>query len=84
MKVKEEIDVDTERVAGRNKDISPHPIIIKVYSKNVVDLTLVDLPGIAKVPTGDQPHDIEAKIVELVMKYIQPKTAIIMAVTAAN
>jgi replication fork clamp-binding protein CrfC len=52
-KVKEEIEADTERVAGRNKDISPHPIILKVYSRNVVDLTLVDLPGIAKVPTGD-------------------------------
>lgn len=82
--MKEEIEADTERVAGRNKDISPHPIILKVFSKNVVNLTLVDLPGIAKIPTGDQPHDIEAKIIELALKYIAPKTAIIMAVTAAN
>jgi dynamin 1-like protein len=36
----------------------------------VVDLTLVDLPGIAKVPTGDQPFDIEAKITDLVMMNI--------------
>lgn len=52
-KVKEEIENDTDRVAGRNKDISNKPIIVKIFSKNVVDLTLVDLPGIAKVPTGD-------------------------------
>lgn len=57
---------------------------MKIFSKHVVDLTLVDLPGIAKIPTGDQPHDIEAKIVGLTMKYIIPKTAIIMAVTPAN
>jgi dynamin 1-like protein len=83
-KVKEEIEADTDRVAGRNKDVSNIPILLKVYSKNVVDLSLVDLPGITKIPTGDQPHDIEAKISDLVMKYITPKTSIIMAVSAAN
>ena len=57
---------------------------MKIYSRTVVDLTLVDLPGITKIPTGDQPHDIEARINELTMKYITPKTAIIMAVCSAN
>jgi replication fork clamp-binding protein CrfC len=52
-KVKEEIEVDTERIAGKNKNISPDPIIVKIYSKSVVDLTLVDMPGMTKVPTGD-------------------------------
>ena len=37
-----------------------------------------------KIPTGDQPPDIERKIVDLCMKYITPKSAIIMAVSAAN
>jgi dynamin 1-like protein len=82
--VKDEIEVDTEKIAGRNKNISHQPIIIKIFSPSVVNLTLVDLPGIAKVPTGDQPFDIEKQITELCMKYISPKTAIIMAVTAAN
>jgi dynamin 1-like protein len=45
--------MDTDRVCGRNKDISSAPIIVKVYSRNVVDLTLVDLPGMTKIPTGD-------------------------------
>ena len=76
--------MDTIKVCGSNKDISHIPIIVKIYSRNVVDLTMVDLPGITKIPTGDQPHDIEAKINELTMTYIKPRTAIIMAVCAAN
>ena len=45
--------MDTDRICGRNKDISPTPMIVKVFSRSVVDLTLVDLPGITKIPTGD-------------------------------
>jgi dynamin 1-like protein len=83
-KVKEEIEVDTDRRAGKNKGISPEPIIVKIFSRTVVDLTLVDLPGMTKVPTGDQQHNIEQMIAELNMRYITPKNAIIMAVCAAN
>lgn len=83
-KVKEEIEVDTERVAGRNKNISPEPIIVKIFSRAVVDLTLVDMPGMTKIPTGDQPIDIEAKINELSLRYVTPKSSIIMAVCAGN
>lgn len=82
--MKEEIEVDTERVAGKNKNISFEPIIVKIYSRTVVDLTLVDMPGITKIPTGDQPLDIEAKINELNLKYVSSKHSIIMAVCAAN
>lgn len=45
--------MDTERVAGRNKNISAEPIIVKIFSRGVVDLTLVDMPGMTKIPTGD-------------------------------
>jgi dynamin 1-like protein len=37
-----------------------------------------------KIPTGDQPMDIEAKINELNLKFVAQKHAIIMAVCAAN
>lgn len=76
--------MDTERVCGRNKDINPTPIIVKVFSRGVVDLTLVDLPGMTKIPTGDQPMDIERKILDLCYQFIIQKTAIIMAVSPAN
>lgn len=58
--------------------------MLKIFSPKVVDLIMVDLPGMTKVPTGDQPKDIEHKIEDLCLKYIIPKTAIIMAVTPAN
>jgi len=64
--------------------ISPIPINLKVYSPNVLNLTLVDLPGMTKVPVGDQPRDIEQQIRAMCLKYITPKNAIILAVTAAN
>jgi len=32
-KVKEEIEVDTERIAGKNKNIAYHPIIVKIFSR---------------------------------------------------
>lgn len=47
-----EIEYDTDLVAGTNKGICPKEIRLTVYSPNVVNLTLVDLPGFAKVPVG--------------------------------
>lgn len=82
--VREEIERETERVCGTNKGICPEPITLGVYSKNVVNLTLVDLPGLTKNPVGDQPEDIEIQIRELVIKYIRNPNSIILAVTAAN
>lgn len=71
-------------MAGENKGICPEPINLKIFSTRVVNLTLVDLPGITKVPVGDQPEDIEDQIKELVFKYIENPNCIILAVTAAN
>lgn len=82
--VREEIEKETERVCGANKGIHAEPITLGVYSRNVVNLTLVDLPGLTKNPVGDQPEDIEIQIRELVSKYIRNPNSIILAVTAAN
>ncbi|XP_028287948.1 dynamin-1-like protein isoform X2 [Parambassis ranga] len=82
--IRQEIEAETERVSGNNKGISDEPIHLKVFSPYVVNLTLVDLPGITKVPVGDQPKDIEIQIRELILKYISNPNSIILAVTAAN
>ncbi|CAC5411716.1 DNM1L [Mytilus coruscus] len=71
-------------MGGTNKAICPEPITLKVYSSKVVNLTLVDLPGLTKVPVGDQPEDIEDQIIEMSHKYISNPNSIILAVTAAN
>ncbi|XP_041343384.1 dynamin-1-like protein isoform X1 [Pyrgilauda ruficollis] len=82
--IRQEIESETERISGNNKGISPEPIHLKIFSSNVVNLTLVDLPGMTKVPVGDQPKDIELQIRELILQFISNPNSIILAVTAAN
>ncbi|XP_060800838.1 dynamin-1-like protein isoform X6 [Amyelois transitella] len=82
--IRQEIERETDRMAGSNKGICPEPISLKIFSTTVVNLTLVDLPGITKVPIGDQPEDIENQIRNLIIKYISNPNSIILAVTAAN
>ncbi|CAH0557170.1 unnamed protein product [Brassicogethes aeneus] len=79
-----EIEEETNRIAGSNKGICPEPINLKIYSTKVVNLTLVDLPGITKVPVGDQPADIEQQIRDLLLKYTSNPNSIILAVVTAN
>ncbi|XP_073477992.1 dynamin-1-like protein isoform X4 [Aquarana catesbeiana] len=82
--IRQEIENETERISGNNKGISSEPIHLKIFSPHVVNLTLVDLPGLTKVPVGDQPKDIEVQIRELIFRYISNPNSIILAVTAAN
>jgi len=82
--VRKEIEEETQKIAGQNKGISSMPIIVRIFSPNVVDLNIVDLPGITKIPVGDQPPDIEERIREIVLTYVKNPNTIILAVTAAN
>ncbi|XP_034094962.1 dynamin-2-like isoform X4 [Gymnodraco acuticeps] len=82
--VRLEIEAETERVTGSNKGISTVPINLRVYSPNVLNLTLIDLPGMTKVAVGDQPVDIEHQIMEMLMQFITKDSCLILAVTPAN
>lgn len=82
--IRREIQMETEREAGGNKGVSDKQIRLKIFSPNVLDITLVDLPGITKVPVGDQPSDIEARIRTMIMSYIKLPSCLILAVTPAN
>ncbi|XP_072005639.1 dynamin-2 isoform X1 [Engystomops pustulosus] len=82
--VRQEIEAETERVTGTNKGISPVPINLRVYSPHVLNLTLIDLPGITKVPVGDQPQDIEYQIRDMILQFISRESCLILAVTPAN
>lgn len=82
--IRHEIEAETDRMAGANKGVCSEPINLKIYSTRVVNLTLVDLPGMTKVPVGDQPEDIEKQIKDLLVKHIENPNSIILAVTAAN
>ncbi|XP_072935063.1 dynamin isoform X5 [Epargyreus clarus] len=82
--VRGEIEAETDRVTGSNKGISPVPINLRVYSPNVLNLTLIDLPGLTKVPIGDQPIDIEQQIKGMIFQFIRRESCLILAVTPAN
>ncbi|KAK9494768.1 Dynamin central region-domain-containing protein [Lipomyces doorenjongii] len=82
--VRREIENDTVRIAGNNKGINKQPINLKIFSPHVLNLTLVDLPGLTKIPIGDQPTDIERQTRSLILEYINKPNSIILAVSPAN
>ncbi|KAK9765727.1 Dynamin- GTPase protein [Basidiobolus ranarum] len=82
--VRAEIEKETLRIAGSNKGISRVPIHLKIYSTEVLNLTLVDLPGLTKIPIGDQPTDIEKQTRQLIFEYIAKPNSVILAVSPAN
>uniref|UniRef100_A0A672HJ86 Dynamin-2 n=1 Tax=Salarias fasciatus TaxID=181472 RepID=A0A672HJ86_SALFA len=82
--VRLEIEAETDRITGSNKGISPIPINLRVYSPHVLNLTLIDLPGMTKVAVGDQPVDIEHQIRDMLLQFITKESCLILAVTPAN
>ncbi|XP_051906373.1 dynamin-1a isoform X10 [Hippocampus zosterae] len=82
--VRQEIEAETDRMTGANKGISPVPINLRVYSPHVLNLTLVDLPGMTKVPVGDQPADIETQIREMLLQFVTKDNCLMLAVSPAN
>eukprot|EP00198_Chlamydomonas_reinhardtii_P011594 XP_001700931.1 dynamin-related GTPase [Chlamydomonas reinhardtii] len=69
---------------GGTKVVSPDPIYLTVYSVNVPNLTLVDMPGLTKVPIDGQPASIVQELDDMARQYVKSDNAIILAVTPAN
>ena len=82
--VRKEIEAETDRMTGSNRGISPIPINLRVFSPNVLNLTLVDLPGMTRVAVGDQPKDIENQIRDMLYQFITKDSCLILAVSPAN
>ena len=82
--IREEITKETDREVKSKYGISSKPINLKIYSPDVLDLTVIDLPGLTKKPIGDQPEDIEARLEQMIFEYIKRENCLILAVTAAN
>ncbi|CCW67303.1 unnamed protein product [Phytomonas sp. Hart1] len=81
--IRNEIARRTTEVAGPSA-ITDKPINLKVYSAHVLNLTMVDLPGLVMNAVGDQPKDIDRQIKEMVTRYVAPKNTIILAISPAN
>ncbi|CAN1793923.1 Phragmoplastin DRP1B [Linum perenne] len=82
--LRQEISDETDRETGRSKQISTVPIHLSIFSPNVVNLTLVDLPGLTKVAIDGQPESIVQDIDNMVRSYIEKPNCIILAISPAN
>ena len=84
IKVRETIEALTDEVCGKDKNILDKPIVLNVYSQTCPDLTLVDLPGVTRVPIEGQPKNIEEITKNMAIRYIEDPLTIILCVIAAN
>ncbi|XP_042008716.1 phragmoplastin DRP1C isoform X1 [Salvia splendens] len=82
--VRKEIADETDRITGQTKQISNVPIQLSIYSPNVVNLTLIDLPGLTKVAVEGQPESIVQDIEMMVRSYVEKPNCIILAISPAN
>ncbi|KAJ6878012.1 hypothetical protein NC651_030681 [Populus alba x Populus x berolinensis] len=73
--VADAINLATDEIAGNGKDISDTELTLVVKKNGVPDLTLVDLPGITRVPVH---------IANIIMKYISPAESVILNVLSAS
>ncbi|XP_006886828.1 PREDICTED: interferon-induced GTP-binding protein Mx2 [Elephantulus edwardii] len=71
-------------IAGCGVGISHELINLEITSREVPDLTLIDLPGITRVAVGNQPQDIGRKIKALIKSYIQRQQTINLVVVPCN
>lgn len=82
--VRKEIQDETDRITGKTKQISPIPIHLSIYSPKVVNLTLIDLPGLTKVAVEGQSENIVEDIENMVRLYVGKPNSIILAISPAN
>lgn len=78
------INKATDKLAGGNKDVRDAPISLLIRKPNAPDLTMVDLPGITRVPVHGQPGNIYEQIQAMIMRYITPSASIILNVLSAQ
>ncbi|KAH8065513.1 hypothetical protein JL720_12743 [Aureococcus anophagefferens] len=82
--VRREIEDRTAAVAGPGKGICGTPIVLRVHASGAPALTLVDLPGVTKVPVRGQPDDIGDTIRALCQAFAANPRSILLCVSAAT
>ncbi|XP_029907834.1 interferon-induced GTP-binding protein Mx [Myripristis murdjan] len=71
-------------MAGVGVGISDDLISLEIASPDVPDLTLIDLPGIARVAVKGQPENIGDQIKRLISKFITKQETISLVVVPCN
>lgn len=81
-----EMELQTNRRAGNGKNISTKSILVRVYGKDIPNLSLIDLPGITMTALTDrgQPKDIKEQIRQMIGNFVSKEKTIILAVMPAR
>ncbi|XP_051269579.1 interferon-induced GTP-binding protein Mx isoform X1 [Dicentrarchus labrax] len=82
--VEKKIREAQNKIAGPGSGISEDLISLEIASPDVPDLTLIDLPGIARVAVKGQPENIGDQIKRLIQKYITKQETISLVVVPCN
>lgn len=82
--MKSTIEFLTDKVAGKTKNIVDKPITLTVYSHTCPDLTMIDLPGITRIPIDGQDANIEQITRGMAHRYVNDPRTIILCVLPAN
>uniref|UniRef100_A0AAR2II93 Interferon-induced GTP-binding protein Mx n=1 Tax=Pygocentrus nattereri TaxID=42514 RepID=A0AAR2II93_PYGNA len=84
VEVEKKIREAQDEMAGVGVGISDDLISLEITSADVPDLTLIDLPGIARVAVKGQPEDIGDQIKRLIRKFITKQETISLVVVPCN
>ncbi|XP_056588126.1 interferon-induced GTP-binding protein MxB-like [Triplophysa dalaica] len=82
--VEKKIREAQDKIAGPGVSISEDLISLQITSPNVPDLTLIDLPGIARVAVKGQPENIGEQIKRLIKKFVTKQETINLVVVPCN
>uniref|UniRef100_A0A3B3I179 Interferon-induced GTP-binding protein Mx n=1 Tax=Oryzias latipes TaxID=8090 RepID=A0A3B3I179_ORYLA len=82
--VEKKIREAQDDMAGVGLGISDELISLEIASPDVPDLTLIDLPGIARVAVKGQPENIGDQIKRLIQKFITKQETISLVVVPSN
>lgn len=83
--IRKEIEAETMRhTQKRGTIVSPVPITLRIVSPQLPGLSMVDMPGLTKVPIDGQPKSIVIELETMARDYVKHENVIILAVTPAN
>jgi vacuolar protein sorting-associated protein 1 len=85
-KVRKEIERLTTEYAGNEKNVVDRPIVIKITSPNVPNLSIIDLPGLTNIALTDygQSPNIKESIEKMIINYISNPRTIILSIVPAT
>uniref|UniRef100_A0A8C9T7W2 Myxovirus (influenza virus) resistance G n=1 Tax=Scleropages formosus TaxID=113540 RepID=A0A8C9T7W2_SCLFO len=84
MQVEQYVKKAQNELAGEGVGICEELISLEISSPDVCDLSLIDLPGIARVPVRGQPDNIADQIRSLILKVISKGETINLVIVPCN